>query len=119
MRFRRLCNLSVNVFVQLTLLGNEEKIEKKGTEFNGPIQVCFECCPPPFVPKLIPGGEDCFSQPYDLYEFPGNTHGSKVLVNEDKPLVIDIYFGGARSKGFALLRNTSKLHSDFPKLLRN
>ena len=28
------------------------------------------------------------------------------------------YFGGARSKAFATLRNMSKLHSDVPKLLR-
>ena len=29
------------------------------------------------------------------------------------------YFGVARSKGFALLRNVSKLHLDVPKLLPN
>ena len=27
-------------------------------------------------------------------------------MDEDKPLLIDLYFGGARSKGFALFRNT-------------
>ena len=101
MRFRRLCNLSVNVFVQLTLLGNEA-IEKKGTGFNGSInsrytpQVCFDYCPPPLIAKFNPGGEDGFSQPYDV----------GVLVDEDKPLLIDLYFGGARSKGFALFKNT-------------
>ena len=90
MRFRRLCNLSVNVFVQLTLLGNEA-IEKRGTGFNGSInsrytpQVCFDYCPPPLIAKFNPGGEDGFSQPYDV----------GVLVDEDKPLLIDLYFGGA------------------------
>ena len=29
------------------------------------------------------------------------------------------YFGGARSKGFATLRNVSKLHPEVPKLLLN
>ena len=70
MRFRRLCNLSV--IVQLTLFGIEEKIGKKGTGFNGPInsrytpQVCFDYCPPPLIAKFNPGGEDGFSQPYDV-----------------------------------------------------
>ena len=27
-------------------------------------------------------------------------------MDEDKPLLIDLYFGGERSKGFALFRNT-------------
>ena len=71
MRFRRLCNLSVNVFVLLTLLGNEEKIEKKCTGFNGPInsrytpQVCFDYCPPPLIAKFNTGGEDGGRDPFN------------------------------------------------------
>ena len=36
-------------------------------------------------------------------------------MDEDKPLLIDLYFGGARSKGFALFRNT-KVAFGFPEV---
>ena len=36
-------------------------------------------------------------------------------MDEDKPLLIDLYFGGARSKGFALLRNT-RVAFGFPEV---